>query len=205
MAHAISNGSRDQKVVALTFDDGPSSLTSSFVKKLDRRDVDGTFFVVGQNVGTNPEALRKMRAGGHAIGNHSWDHADQTGISDDAMRRSMRRTTGAIADATGGYRTHLFRPPYGSYDQSVVDGAKQLGMKTILWDVDPRDWEAGASASQIHDSIVRAARPGSIILMHDGGGDRTATLKALPRVIDTLRARGYDFETVPQLLGMRNP
>jgi peptidoglycan/xylan/chitin deacetylase (PgdA/CDA1 family) len=109
---------------------------------------------------------------------------------------------GSRIEAYTHFKPCLFRPPGGAVDSSVISTAGSLGMRTITWNVDPADWSTPGTGA-IYSTIVGTTQPGSIILMHDGGGNRSETLAALPQVIDTLRARGYGFETVTQLLGHR--
>jgi peptidoglycan/xylan/chitin deacetylase (PgdA/CDA1 family) len=113
----------------------------------------------------------------------------------------MSATNSRIRSATG-FEPCLFRPPGGAYDSRVVSDAKALGMTTVLWNVDPRDWSRPGSGA-IYSRVVSAARPGAIVVMHDGGGDRSQTVAALPRIIRTLKGRGYRLVTVSKLLGQR--
>jgi peptidoglycan/xylan/chitin deacetylase (PgdA/CDA1 family) len=139
--------------------------------------------------------MRQILAEGNEIGDHTMNHVEYPGysqIAGDAAR---------IEEYTH-FKPCLFRPPGGAVNSSVVATAGGLGMRTITWDVDPRDWSTPGTGA-IYSNIVANAQPGSIILMHDGGGPRGETLAALPQVIDTLRARGYRFETVTELLGYR--
>jgi peptidoglycan/xylan/chitin deacetylase (PgdA/CDA1 family) len=137
--------------------------------------------------------MRRILAAGNEIGNHTMHHGFYPGYADLAA-------TSARIEAITHFRPCLFRPPGGGVNSSVVAAAGAAGMRTITWDVDPTDWSTPGTGA-IYSRIVGAARPGSIILMHDGGGNRSETLAALPSIIDTLRNRGYKFETVTQLLG----
>lgn len=190
-----TNGPRDAKVVALTFDDGPSEYTAGFLQVLREKGVDGTFFEVGQEMPGREATMRQILAEGNELGDHTMNHVEYPGYSQIAGAAQR------IEDYTH-FRPCLFRPPGGAVDSSVVATAGSLGMRTINWDVDPRDWSTPGT-SAIYNTIVGTTQPGSIILMHDGGGPRGETLAALPQIIDTLRARGYSFETVSQLLGYR--
>jgi peptidoglycan/xylan/chitin deacetylase (PgdA/CDA1 family) len=194
-AGLVTNGSRDRKVVALTFDDGPSEYTPEFLQVLREKEVHATFFEVGQEMPGREEVMRQILAEGDELGDHTMNHVEYPGYSQiaDAAAR--------IEDYTH-FKPCLFRPPGGAVNESVVATAGSLGMRTITWDVDPRDWSLPGSGA-IYSNIVSHAQPGSIILMHDGGGPRSETLDALPQVIDTLRARGYRFATVSELLGYR--
>jgi peptidoglycan/xylan/chitin deacetylase (PgdA/CDA1 family) len=190
-----TNGPRNRKVVALTFDDGPSDYTPDFLKVLRGKGVPGTFFEIGQEMPGREALMRRILAEGDEIGDHTMNHAELPGYSQ--IAEAAARIT-----AYTHFRPCLFRPPGGAVDASVIATAGGLGMRTINWDVDPRDWSTPGTGA-IYSTIVGTAQPGSIVLMHDGGGNRSETLAALPRVIDTLRARGYRFATVSQLLGHR--
>jgi peptidoglycan/xylan/chitin deacetylase (PgdA/CDA1 family) len=190
-----TNGPRGRKVVALTFDDGPGSLTPAFLHVLREKRVHATFFVIGQEIGGREETMRRALAEGHEIGNHTMHHGAFPGYAD------MAATSAGIEAATH-FRPCLFRPPGGGVDPAVIAAAGQAGMRTVTWDVDPGDWTNPGSGA-VYSRIVDAVRPGSIVLMHDGGGDRSGTLTALPRIVDTLRARGYRFATVTRLLGYK--
>jgi len=194
-AGELRNGPRDHRVVALTFDDGPSSYTESFLSVLREKGVNGTFFEVGQEVAGREETMRHILRDGNEIGNHTTHHGFYPDYWD------LLQTNALIRSATH-FQPCLFRPPGGAVNSSVVSAAGAAGLKTILWDVDPGDWTNPGSAA-VDSRVVSAAQPGSIILMHDGGGNRSGTLAALPQIIDTLRARGYRFATVSGLLGHR--
>lgn len=185
-----------RRTVALTFDDGPGAYTGRVLDVLHRYGVRATFFVVGQQVRGNEPLLRHALLDGNALGNHTFSHANVSG----GGLRQISSTLGAIRRATG-YSPCLFRAPYGAGSGLVIGQARSLGLNTIQWSVDPRDW-ARPGSQAIYSRVVSATRPGAIILMHDAGGPRTQTVAALPRIIRTLRSRGYRFATVPQLLGL---
>jgi peptidoglycan/xylan/chitin deacetylase (PgdA/CDA1 family) len=188
-----TNGPRNRKVVALTFDDGPSEYTPGFLRVLREKGVNGTFFEIGQEMPGRKATMRQILAEGNEIGDHTMNHIEYPGYGQIAGAASR-------IEAYTHFKPCLFRPPGGGVNSSVISTAGSLGMRTINWDVDPRDWSTPGT-SAIYNTIVDTAQPGSIILMHDGGGPRDETLAALPQVIDTLRSRGYEFETVSELLG----
>jgi peptidoglycan/xylan/chitin deacetylase (PgdA/CDA1 family) len=188
------------KVVALSFDDGPWSDTPAFVSMLEAQHATATFFVIGEQVSWGYRwTLRRELRDGDALGDHSFTHPDLTRTGD--VYGQLQRTRFAIRGLTG-YTPCVFRPPYGNTDQAIVRTAKSLGLATVLWNVDPSDY-ALPGVGAIEQRVLAQVRPGSIILSHDGGGPRGETLAAYPHIIRALRARGYRFETVPQLLGFR--
>jgi peptidoglycan-N-acetylglucosamine deacetylase len=191
----VTNGPRDRKVVALTFDDGPSDYTDDFLAVLREKDAVGTFFEVGQVMPGREEVMREILAQGSELGDHTMDHVEFPGYEQIAGAAVRIR-------AYTHFQPCLFRPPGGAVDSGVVATAGSLGMRTIAWDVDPRDWSTPGTEA-IYSEIVSHTGRGSIVLMHDGGGPRGETLAALPRIIDTLRGRGYRFATVTDLLGGR--
>src|SRR5436190_11776641 len=188
-------GSRAHRVVALTFDDGPSAYTSRVLAILRRFGIHGTFFIIGEQVRGNEGLLRRELAAGNAIGNHTFTHANVSG----GGIRQMLSTQGAIRRATG-YTPCLFRAPYGAVSGLLMRPARGLGMNTIQWSVDPRDWSRPGTGA-IYSRVVSAAHAGSIVILHDGGGNRSETVAALPRIIRTLKGRGLRLVTVSQLLG----
>jgi peptidoglycan/xylan/chitin deacetylase (PgdA/CDA1 family) len=187
------NGHRNEKRVALTFDDGPSAYTPAFVSTLHRLNAHATFFEIGQEVPGNSEVMKRLLADGNEIGNHTTHHT--IGASEGDLAETQR----LIEKATG-FRPCMFRPPDGALSSGLVASADDLGMTTVVWDVDPRDW-ATPGAGAIRARVVGAVRPGSIVVMHDGGGNRSGTLAALPKIVHDLRHRGYRLATVSQLLG----
>ena len=196
----VTNGSRRaRRVVALTFDDGPAAGTPRVLDILKREKVHATFFLLGNQITGNERFVRRQLAEGHAIGDHSWNHPDLSGGGGFA-RSQLLGTQNRIRTATG-FTTCVFRAPYGAVSRSLISIARGFGMNTIEWDVDPRDWARPGSGA-IYSRVVGAVRPGSIVLMHDGGGPRGQTIDALPGIIHTLRRRGYGFVTVPELLGL---
>lgn len=194
----FTNGPRAKKVVALTFDDGPSLYTSRFNDVLEREHVQGTFFMIGEQVAPFAAQLRRELADGDELGDHTWSHPDVS--AGGAFASGQISSTAAAIQKASGFRPCLFRAPYGAVSSALFSTARGLGFTTIQWDVDPQDW-ATPGTDAIYSRIMSQVQPGSIILMHEGGGPRDQTLAALPRVIDSLRARGYSFVTVGQLIG----
>ena len=187
-------GWRGRRAVALTFDDGPGPQTARVLDVLHRYRAPSTFFVLGSQVRGHEHLLQRELREGHAIGNHTFGHVNVAG----GGYSQMAGTQGAIRRATG-YMPCVFRFPYGSVGGAGVAQARALGMLSIQWDVDPRDWATPGSGA-VYSRVVSAVRPGSIVVLHDAGGYRGQTVAALPGIIATLRRRGYQFVTVPQLL-----
>ncbi|MBJ7458583.1 MAG: polysaccharide deacetylase family protein [Thermoleophilaceae bacterium] len=198
-ASQVTRGPRGKKI-ALTFDDGPAPGTTQFLRKLESLKVRATFFMVGQQVAGNSALLKRMLREGHELANHSWDHSDLGG-GGGAATRQITRTNRSIVRASG-FRPCVMRPPYGSTSRSLVSRVRAQHMTSILWDVDPQDWRSPGTGV-IVNTIRGQTRGGSIILEHDGGGPRGQTLAALPQYVRTLKARGYEFVTVSELLGYR--
>jgi peptidoglycan/xylan/chitin deacetylase (PgdA/CDA1 family) len=196
----VTNGSRARKVVALTFDDGPSPYTTGFLDVLRAKGVKGTFFQIGQQVSSYPSVEKRILAEGHELANHTWSHATVSGGG--SLASGQISSTGSAIERATGFKPCAFRAPGGAISSSLVSLARGMGYTTIEWDVDPQDWRTPGTDA-IYSRIVSGARSGSIILMHDGGGNRSQTLAALPRIIDTLRARGYGFVTVHEMTGAK--
>jgi peptidoglycan/xylan/chitin deacetylase (PgdA/CDA1 family) len=192
-------------MVALTFDDGPSAYTSAVLARLRRVGAHATFFVVGRAVRARPATVAATVAAGQELGDHTYSHGD--------MRREQRRvradellaTLALVRQATHGRGAPvLFRPPYGSTSIPINEQARALGLLPVVWTVDTRDW-AGLSTAQIVQRALAGARPGAIILMHDGGGDRSRTVAALPAILRGLRRRHLVSVTVARLLRAAPP
>jgi peptidoglycan/xylan/chitin deacetylase (PgdA/CDA1 family) len=180
------------KVVYLSFDDGPSPrYTPLILDALDRYGVRATFFALGENVSRHPSVTRRAHRRGHSVQNHTWSHPDLRRVSWSAFKSQIVRTDRAVHAQTG-YTPRCLRPPYGAVDDRVRQRARSLGKTIRLWTVDPRDWSRPGSAV-IANRVLNDVRPGSIILLHDGGGDRGQTVAALPTILRTLKARGYTF------------
>jgi peptidoglycan/xylan/chitin deacetylase (PgdA/CDA1 family) len=189
-----------RREVAIGFDDGPAPDTGAFLSMLERSKAKATFFMIGRQIGARYRAtlLRALRDG-DALGDHTFNHPYLTRSGN--AYGELHATIGAIRRLSG-YTPCVFRPPYGAYSPSVVRVASMLGLATVLWNVDPRDWALPGTRA-IAQHVLAQVRPGSIIVSHDGGGPRGETLAAYPTIIASLRARGYRIVTIPELLGFR--
>ena len=187
---------KNRKVVALTFDDGPNpTTTNQALDTLSKYGIKATFFVLGKNVSGNEEILKRMKADGHVIGNHSWSHPVLSKLSLDEAKKQITDTEDALTKVLSS-SSKLMRPPYGAITDDIRNG---LDLSFIMWDVDSLDWKNKNEAS-ILTEIQREVKNGSIILMHDIHAE---TVHALPKVIDYLKGQGYDFVTIPDLLDSR--
>ncbi|MEU1875779.1 polysaccharide deacetylase family protein [Streptosporangium sp. NPDC020072] len=182
------------KCIALTFDDGPSMYTERLLDILEAQRVKATFFVVGYNAAARPRILRHIHRAGHEIGTHTQNHLSLTRLSSAGIRRELLGPIRHIKAA--GAEVRLFRPPYGATNSRVRRIARGLGLTQVLWTVDPQDWLHRNSAT-VTRRILSATRRNSIILSHD---IHRTTVAAMPKIIRTLKARGYTFVTVSDLL-----
>jgi len=183
-----------RKVIALTIDDGPSPVyTPQILRLLDKYQVTATFSMIGLQVDAHPGVAREVAAAGHMIANHTWSHVDLAVLSPVVVDDQINRATDAIHTVTGRVPT-LFRAPYGAWSGAVLAHCAQTRMTPLDWSVDPRDWSRPGVAS-IVGNIMRNTKTGSIILEHDGGGNRSQTVAALKIVLPRLLAAGYHFTT----------
>ncbi|MEU5937747.1 polysaccharide deacetylase family protein [Micromonospora sp. NPDC047548] len=190
----VTTGSSE---VALTFDDGPDpQYTPQVLEVLREFHVRATFCVVGENVQNHPDLIRAIVADGHTLCNHSWKHDVQLGQrSPNTIRADLLRTNQAIRDAVPDAPIAWYRQPGGAWTYPVVSVAEELGMTPLHWNVDPSDWQA-PGATRITALVTRGAGPGSIVLMHDAGGNRQGTVDALHRILPDLTSR-FRLEALP--------
>jgi peptidoglycan/xylan/chitin deacetylase (PgdA/CDA1 family) len=178
--------------IALTIDDGPSPVyTPQILRLLDRYRITASFSMIGRNVAAYPGVAREVAAAGHVIVNHTWDHADLARLRPSAVHDEIIRAADAIHGATGAH-PRILRAPYGAWSPAVLEYCAETRTTPLDWSVDPRDW-ARPGVTSIVNSIVRNTRTGSIILEHDGGGNRSQTVAALRIVIPRLLRAGYRF------------
>jgi peptidoglycan-N-acetylglucosamine deacetylase len=178
--------------IALTIDDGPSPLyTPQVLQILERYRVTAAFSMVGENVTYYPEIAREVADAGHAIVNHTWDHADLALLTAAQTRTEIASATDAIHAAVG-KTPKMFRAPYGAWSRSALEYCATENLMPLDWSVDPRDWSR-PGVREIVSNILQNTRTGSIILEHDGGGNRSETVAALKIVIPRLLDKGYHF------------
>jgi peptidoglycan-N-acetylglucosamine deacetylase len=180
------------KTIALTIDDGPSPVyTPQVLLLLEKYRIRAAFSMVGENVSYYPGIARDVADAGHTIVNHTWDHANLTSLRPAQQRTEITRATDAIHTATG-HLPRMFRAPYGAWSPQVLACCASQRLTPLDWSVDPRDW-ARPGVSAIVSTIMRTTRTGSIILEHDGGGNRAQTVAALKVVLPRLLDEGYHF------------
>ncbi|NLJ85045.1 MAG: polysaccharide deacetylase family protein [Firmicutes bacterium] len=199
-------GNRDLPFVALTFDDGPDRLyTPKILDILKEKEVPATFFLIGKHAEANPDIVQRIAAEGHEIGNHTYSHRNLYGLDEATTWREIGKADQVISDIIGS-KIYLFRPPRGMYSPATIKFAHQLQYTTVLWSISSRDW-AEVSTGSVERNILKNTTGGDILLFHDSGsiigtsgGYRYNTVRALPAIIDGLRARGFHFVTVNQLM-----
>jgi len=190
-------------LIALTFDDGPWPVqTETILGLLAERGVPATFFMLGSRVERTPEIARAVVNAGHAVGNHTFRHVYLDAVPPDVAAWEIEYTNQTIQVATG-VRPGWIRAPGGHLGGDAHALIAQAGMRSALWTVDPQDWRNDATPEDVAGRVISAARPGAIVVLHDGGGDQSATIAALPMIIDTLRAQGYEFVTLDEMPDVR--
>ncbi|MEG6585198.1 polysaccharide deacetylase family protein [Dendrosporobacter sp. 1207_IL3150] len=193
-----------QKVVAITFDDGPyPPYTDQILDVLKENNVRATFFVVGKNVDRHPELMKRIHDEGHQIGNHTYNHIDLLKADRDMVISEIVKTNKAISSVTG-IKPHIVRPPHGFRDPVVLEVMAEQGLKVVEWSVMSRDW-TNPGVEVIANRVISKAQNGSVILLHDGDGianqaSRAQTVEATRLIIKQLLAEGYTFVTVDEIL-----
>lgn len=219
-SNAIVGCESNERVIALTFDDGPDpDGTPEILARLREYGVPATFFVLGPNVARYPHLARLILDDGHAIGNHGYSHTSFDMLGPARLRRELADTSREILAATG-TRTHLMRPPYGIETLDMHILTRLLGYESVLWSIDGKDWR-GDPATDVAGRVCAEITSGAIVLLHDGWQarpdnlmtpdeearvrDRTPTVEALDQIIRRSTSLGYRFTTVPELLRHGSP
>jgi peptidoglycan/xylan/chitin deacetylase (PgdA/CDA1 family) len=197
----IKRAETEVKVVALTYDDGPSSpYTNQLLDILDRYQVKATFFEIGRNIEKHPEIVPLIVARGHELANHSYSHTDMMFKPREFLLSEIEKTDKLLQELGVKQDSISFRPPFGRRFVVLSYLLSQMQKKLILWDVDPQDYDNTLTAEDIANRVIDNVRSGSIVLMHDSGGDRSKTLAATQAIVKTLQSKGYAFKTVSELL-----
>lgn len=199
LGELINHVEAKKKVVALTYDDGPNPpYTNQLVSVLDRLQIKATFFVIGKNVEQHPETVQLLVSKGHELGNHSYSHTQLVWKTPWFVRSEIEKTDKLLRQLGVTQEIH-FRAPYGLKLLILPYLLSKMHKKNIMWSINPRDFAEGNS-EVIENYVIEQVRPGSIILMHDGGGDRSPTIAATEGLIQKLREQGYQFKTVSELM-----
>ncbi|MFB9324468.1 polysaccharide deacetylase family protein [Paenibacillus aurantiacus] len=191
------------KLIALTFDDGPDHrYTPDLLEVLKESDVKATFFMVGTQVKKYPDMVKQIVADGHGIGNHTYHHANLAKLNENEIIQEIK-TTDALFQHAVGFVPHLVRAPYGSVSDLLKSIVSDNRRELVGWTVDTKDWD-GATVTAMRSNVNKNARPGGIVLMHSFGSKHLRnTVKLLPLIIEDLRAKGYTFVTVDELLAAK--
>ncbi len=189
----------DKKLVALTFDDGPSATyTEKYIEILNQYGIHATFFNLGQNIEQYPDLAKKIVESGNELMSHTYQHQQLSTLESAALQSEFSSAFDTISQVAG-VQTTSFRPPYGDFKESTWLKSGGLASLSVLWNLDSEDWRMPGVETIVSNS-TKNAFSGSIILMHDGGGDRSQDVEALPQIIETLQSEGYTFVTVGELL-----
>jgi peptidoglycan/xylan/chitin deacetylase (PgdA/CDA1 family) len=202
---------RADKVVALTFDDGPSPIwTPQVLDELKKAEVKATFFMLGSHVERYPAIARRVLAEGHEIGNHTYDHHVLIYYKMEELEKEIQEAEDAIKAVTG-QSPRYFRPPKAWLSSREKKKIEEMGYKIVLWSLNSKDWVTFHD-KQITSYVLKRIQPGDIILFHDSGGvftteggNRAQTVKTIPRLVKKLKERGYRFVTISELMGQPRP
>jgi len=193
-------GSVQDKMVALTFDDGPETKwTPQILNILKEKNVKATFFVVGKQVQKYPEILRRISDEGHIVANHTYEHDKLTKLDAKQVDQEIEKCSLLIHE-TIGKTPRFIRPPYGFHNETVDNVVYSSGKIIVLWSIDTEDW-TGLDAAEVKAKVLPKIQNGFIVLQHDGDNPKLGgSVKALPDIIDEIKAQGYTFVTVSELL-----
>jgi peptidoglycan/xylan/chitin deacetylase (PgdA/CDA1 family) len=203
VTQGVTHGDPAERMVALTFDDGPSGRTPAILQVLANNHAHATFFVVGRETRGMEPVLRHIAAAGNELADHTYSHADLLALRVPARKRQLQWTRALVARATG-VQPRFFRPPYGATGPAVNRLGRSLGLIPVLWSVDSRDWQLPGTKA-IARRVLANVGPGAIVLMHDGGGDRQETLRALPAILRALKRRHLAVVTLSRLFASTPP
>jgi peptidoglycan/xylan/chitin deacetylase (PgdA/CDA1 family) len=179
------------KILYLSFDDGPNpTWTPRVLSLLAQYNAHATFFMIGKMAAQDPALIAQVKAAGNTVGNHTWSHPDLLTLTNAQVRAEVVKAASVLGSTT------CTRAPYGGVNPRVADDLAELGQRSQLWDIDPRDWSRPGSAAIVR-TIEKHAYSGGVILLHDGGGDRSQTLAALKVILNGFTARGWTFEVIP--------
>jgi peptidoglycan/xylan/chitin deacetylase (PgdA/CDA1 family) len=187
--HGETNMESGNKVIYLSFDDGPRApFTQQILDVLAKYNAKATFFVIGRQAAAQPEMIRTLYDAGHSVANHTYNHRSLRGLDWDTFRDEVA----GAANAIGEHSSNCLRPPYGRVDANTSKFAASLDHYLVTWTLDPRDWTQ-PGADVIANRVINSAFPGAVVVLHDGGGDRSQTVAALETILARLSEQGYSF------------
>lgn len=191
-----------EKVIALTFDDGPEQpYTQKILDVLNKHNVKGTFFVLGGNAKGSPDLIKEIMTNGHELGSHTMSHSMMKNKSVETIMKDLQSVDKILRDQ--GYTKEItFRAPYGVTSENLTIALQKLNKRHVMFNFLPQDW-TNISAQQIYDNVVKQLHPGLIVVLHDGGKRRDNTVKATEMLIENLQKQGYRFVTVSELLSLQ--
>lgn len=196
---AFSHGGREEKRIALTFDDGPHPrYTQQILALLARYGIKATFFMIGCNVKLYPDVAKAVAAGGHEIGNHTYSHPHMKKITAQALREEIKKTED-VFEELGIEKPHLFRPPEGFRSTSQIEATEDLGYRMVIWSLDTHDWQ-GRSKGELTSFVLNSVQGGDVLLFHDYVSGKNTTITALEELIPKLIEDGYRFVTVSEMM-----
>ncbi|MEG0471323.1 MAG: polysaccharide deacetylase family protein [Solibacillus sp.] len=193
----------NEKIVALTFDDGPhNKYTPEILNLLNKYHAKATFFIVGKNAEKNPEIISRMHEEGHEIANHTYSHP--TKIKTEDLLEEIQVTSDVLFSITGEI-PKLFRPVGGQYTDEMINAVTEKGYKVVMWSwhLDTEDWK-NPGVDKINQKVINGVGNGNVVLFHDGGANRTQTVQALEKILENLETQGYKFVTISELLALKN-
>ncbi|WP_442598901.1 polysaccharide deacetylase family protein [Neobacillus sp. D3-1R] len=195
-----------EKLVALTFDDGPDPIyTPQILDALEKYDAKATFFVIGQEAERYPEIIKRQAKEGHELANHTYRHYFKDNFNKNKLKSELT-TAGEVIEKLTGNPPALFRPIAGYYDEQIIDTAIESGYEVILWSwhQDTKDWSK-PGVGKITNNVISDTKPGDIVIFHDAGGDRSQTVKAIENILEVLYEEGFKCVTVSEMLGRSEP
>jgi peptidoglycan-N-acetylglucosamine deacetylase len=198
VGRVFTHGSRMEKKVALTFDDGPNLFTPSVLEVLERQQIKGTFYLLGENMHRESDIVRRIVKQGHAVGNHTYSHPDLRKSKPEEVRSELVRTDELFQQIVG-WRPKIFRAPFGFENPAIITEAQNLGYEVTLWSLDTEDWQKPGRET-IKATVFNKVTNGDIILMHCKGGEAAGIAASLEELIQELKKMGFTMVTVPELL-----
>ncbi|HEX6922917.1 MAG TPA: delta-lactam-biosynthetic de-N-acetylase [Bacillales bacterium] len=199
----VFQGNTDRKIIYLTFDNGyEQGYTAEILDVLKKKDVPATFFVTGHYLKTEPKLVKRMVKEGHIVGNHSWGHPDLTDVSNERLKKEIKQVEEKYTEITGQKDMKYLRPPRGVFSERTLALTQKLGYTNVFWSLAFVDWEIDKQRGwkNSYNQVMKQIHPGAILLLHTVSKDNA---KALPKIIESLREKGYKFKSLDYLMAHR--